>query len=45
MNAGKAVDAEFVKCGRYEFEITSERFPARAHLWPPYDPRRWRVRM
>jgi 4-methylaminobutanoate oxidase (formaldehyde-forming) len=38
------VDAPFVQSGRWELEIATERFPARAQLEPPYDPRSARVR-
>jgi 4-methylaminobutanoate oxidase (formaldehyde-forming) len=39
-----AVDAAFVRGGRWQLEIAMERFPATAHLEPPYDPRSSRVR-
>ena len=38
------VDAAFVRSGRWELEIATERFPARASLEPPYDPTSARVR-
>ena len=38
------VDASFVRTGRWELEIATERFAATAHLEPPYDPRSTRVR-
>jgi 4-methylaminobutanoate oxidase (formaldehyde-forming) len=38
------VDAAFVRAGRWELEIATERFPAAARLEPPYDPRSARVR-
>ena len=34
----------FVTSGRWEIEIACERWPARAQLAPPYDPRSLRVR-
>ncbi len=43
-NGGEVIDAEFIKSGRYEIEIARERFPATAHLRPPYDPKSERVR-
>jgi glycine cleavage system T protein len=38
------VDATFVRTGRWELEIATERFPATAQLEPPYDPKSARVR-
>ena len=38
------VDAAFVRAGRWELELATERFAARAHLEPPYDPTSARVR-
>jgi glycine cleavage system aminomethyltransferase T len=38
------VDAAFVRAGRWELELATERFAARAHLEPPYDPTSSRVR-
>jgi 4-methylaminobutanoate oxidase (formaldehyde-forming) len=38
------VDAAFVRTGRWELEIATERFPATARLEPPYDPASARVR-
>jgi len=38
------VDAAFVRAGRWELEIATERFAAAADLEPPYDPRSARVR-
>jgi len=38
------VDAALVRSGRWELEIASERFAARAQLEPPYDPKSLRVR-
>jgi glycine cleavage system T protein len=39
------VDDAFLEAGRWELEIACERFPARAGLAPPYDPKSLRVRM
>jgi 4-methylaminobutanoate oxidase (formaldehyde-forming) len=39
--AGAASD--FFKTGRYEINISGQRFPARAHLRSPYDPGRKRI--
>jgi 4-methylaminobutanoate oxidase (formaldehyde-forming) len=38
------VDAAFVRAGRWELELATERFAARGHLEPPYDPTSSRVR-
>jgi len=38
------VDAGFVRTGRWELEIATERFAATARLEPPYDPASARVR-
>jgi 4-methylaminobutanoate oxidase (formaldehyde-forming) len=38
------VDAAFVRAGRWELEIATERFRATAQLEPPYDPTSARVR-
>jgi 4-methylaminobutanoate oxidase (formaldehyde-forming) len=38
------VDAAFVRAGRWELELATERFAATARLEPPYDPRSARVR-
>jgi glycine cleavage system aminomethyltransferase T len=38
------VDAAYVKSGRWELELATERFPATASLEPPYDPTSARVR-
>jgi 4-methylaminobutanoate oxidase (formaldehyde-forming) len=38
------VDAEFLRAGRWELEIATERFAASARLEPPYDPASVRVR-
>jgi 4-methylaminobutanoate oxidase (formaldehyde-forming) len=39
------VDDRYLDSGRWEVEIACERFPARARLSPPYDPKSLRVRM
>jgi 4-methylaminobutanoate oxidase (formaldehyde-forming) len=38
------VDTTFLRAGRWELEIATERFPATAQLEPPYDPTSARVR-
>ena len=38
------VDAPFLRAGRWELEIATERVPATAQLEPPYDPTSARVR-
>ena len=37
------VSAEWVRAGRYAIVIAGERYAARAHLRPPYDPARTRI--
>lgn len=39
----EGVDSNFIKAGRYEINISGERFPARAYLRAPYDPGRKRI--
>jgi 4-methylaminobutanoate oxidase (formaldehyde-forming) len=38
------VDTAFLRAGRWELEVATERFAATASLEPPYDPRSARVR-
>ena len=38
------VDGAYVESGRWQLEIATERFAARAKLEPPYDPKSTRVR-
>jgi glycine cleavage system aminomethyltransferase T len=38
------VDATFLRSGRWQLEIATDRFAAHAHLDPPYDPTSARVR-
>lgn len=38
------VTAEFIKSGRYEIDISGERYPATAYSRSPYDPERRRIR-
>jgi 4-methylaminobutanoate oxidase (formaldehyde-forming) len=40
----EGVDTAFVRTGRWELELATERFPARAQLDPLYDPTSARVR-
>jgi 4-methylaminobutanoate oxidase (formaldehyde-forming) len=40
----EGVDDAFVRAGRWELEIATERVPAAAQVEPPYDPRSTRVR-
>ena len=37
------VNADFIKSGRFEINVSGERFAARAYLRPPYDPERKRI--
>ena len=43
VNHSEGVDADFIKAGRSEINISGELFPARAYLRPPYDPGRKRI--
>ncbi|MCH6584098.1 MAG: aminomethyl transferase family protein, partial [Proteobacteria bacterium] len=38
------VDNEFLRSGRYELEIATERVPAQFHLDPLYDPKMLRIK-
>ncbi len=38
------IDREYLRSGRYELEVATERLPCELHLEPPYDPRMERVR-
>ena len=40
----EGVDAEFVRAGRYELEVASERVAAEVHLEPLHDPKGLRVK-
>jgi 4-methylaminobutanoate oxidase (formaldehyde-forming) len=44
VNNAAGVNGEFIKTGRFEINITGQRYPAQAHLRPPYDPDRKRIR-
>ena len=37
------VNADFIKSGRFEINVSGERFSARAYLRAPYDPERKRI--
>ncbi len=39
------VDGAYIRSGRYEIEIRTQRFPATASFRPPYDPEGKRVRL
>ena len=39
------VTPAYVRAGAYEIEVLAQRYPARARLTPPYDPRSRRVRV
>jgi len=43
VNCAAGATPEFVRSGRFEIVIGDRRWPARAHLRPPYDPERKRV--
>ncbi len=38
------VTPEWIRSGRYEIEVATQRFPAKVHLNPPYDPRGEKVK-
>ncbi|MDP6564397.1 MAG: FAD-dependent oxidoreductase [Alphaproteobacteria bacterium] len=42
-NAG-GVSADYIRAGGYQIDVAGERFPATAHLAPPYDPKGERMR-
>jgi 4-methylaminobutanoate oxidase (formaldehyde-forming) len=37
------IDADFIRSGRYEINVSGNRVPATAHLRAPYDPKRQRI--
>ena len=43
VNNPDGVDADFVQGGKFEINISGQRFPARTYLRPPYDPGRKRI--
>ena len=43
VNNREGVDADFIKRGKYEINISGQRFSAQAFLRPPYDPGRKRI--
>jgi len=43
VNHSEGVDSDFIKAGRYEINISGERFSARAFMRAPYDPGRKRI--
>jgi glycine cleavage system aminomethyltransferase T/glycine/D-amino acid oxidase-like deaminating enzyme len=40
----EGLDRDYLRSGRYELEVATERTPCELHLEPPYDPRMLRVR-
>ncbi len=42
---GDGVTPRYIRSGSYEIEIATERFPAKARLTAPYDPKSERVRI
>ncbi|MET0455660.1 MAG: FAD-dependent oxidoreductase [Mycobacterium sp.] len=42
--ARAAIDADWVKSGRYEVDVAGERYPISVSLRPPYDPTNERIR-
>jgi hypothetical protein len=45
VNIPEDADADFIKSGRFEINISGKLFPARAYLRAPYDPARKRILM
>jgi len=43
VNNREGVDADFIKRGKYEINISGQRFSAQAFLRPPYDPGRKQI--
>jgi sarcosine dehydrogenase len=43
VNNPAGVNADFIKSGQYEINVSGERFSARAYLRAPYDPERKRI--
>jgi 4-methylaminobutanoate oxidase (formaldehyde-forming) len=43
VNNSAGVNSEFIKSGRFEINVSGERFSARAYLRAPYDPERKRI--
>jgi 4-methylaminobutanoate oxidase (formaldehyde-forming) len=43
VNNSAGVNSDFIKSGRFEINVSGERFSARAYLRPPYDPERKRI--
>jgi len=43
VNNSAGVNSDFIRSGRFEINVSGERFPARAYLRAPYDPERKRI--
>jgi sarcosine dehydrogenase len=43
VNNSAGVNSDFIKSGRFEINVSGDRFPARAYLRAPYDPERKRI--
>jgi glycine cleavage system aminomethyltransferase T len=43
VNNSAGVNSDYIKSGRFEINVSGERFSARAYLRPPYDPERKRI--
>ena len=43
VNNFAGVNSDFIKSGRFEINVSGDRFPARAYLRAPYDPDRKRI--
>ena len=45
IEAGKPIDAAWLRAGRWEVDIAGRRYPAEVSLRPFYDPEMKRIRM
>ena len=45
LERSQGIDPGWIEAGSYEIEVEGKRYPAEAHLKPPYDPSGSRVRM
>jgi 4-methylaminobutanoate oxidase (formaldehyde-forming) len=43
VNHAAGVTSEFVQSGRFEINVSGQRYPAKAHLRAPYDPERKKI--
>ncbi len=43
LNHSEVITDDFVKSGRYEINVSGQKYPAKPFLRPPYDPQRTRI--